>query len=246
LDDGYIIESVKEILQCLKENRVRTTFFVVSEIFEWYPELIYSINEEGHEIAFHTFGHQKITNLQVLNEEIKKSRRFIDEFKPKGFRAPEITIRREFFGVLSDNGFFYDSSTYGDFSLVRKISGLLEIPVSSFRLFGNSKKITFPRSLSLNLVLKEIPFGSGYLIGLLGSGVSFFIDQVNCSGKPAILFIHPWQISVSKKKMAKCNMKMLPYLVNRRKAFRALLSRYEFTTLLDLYRSLNSSHLDAS
>ena len=256
MDKGYIWKATQDILNILDSNGIRTTFFVVGEIFEWYPELIYMMKEKGHEINFHTYSHKKLLKEEHLLDELKKGKKFIEEFNIKGFRAPEAVIQKNHLKILKDWGFSYDSSIYSAFKIVEPIDGLLEIPISSYPLYKQKLNIKFPRNLNLPLLIHEIPFGSGYFIGLLGSNVQWFINRCNRKDIPVNMFMHPWQIvtppginknigvfmnlatppSINKNILGVFmdHIKMIPYEINRRDTFNYLCRNYNFLPMKDL------------
>ena len=104
-DNGYIVRATEWILKELKKANVKITFFVVAELYDWYPELIESIRKEGHEIGYHTHEHVIIQNKQMLQQELVKSKQFLKEFKPKGFRAPRVHLPESCFKLLKEKGF---------------------------------------------------------------------------------------------------------------------------------------------
>jgi len=240
IDDSYILNSTNYILKTLKNYDVKTTFFIVGEIYDWYPSLIENIYSQGHEIAYHTHNHETLSTKEVLIKQLELSNNFIDDYEPKGFRAPEAFIKKSYLSILKDHYFDYDSSIYFEYKNNCIIDGVKEIPISTYPIFKRKTSITFPRNLSLGLVLKEIPFGSGYLFSILGSHSSWFINQLNGQDKPAILFIHPWQIldppSGWRKEVFSRypNPIILPYLVNCQNTFISLLAKHEFTTISDI------------
>ncbi len=64
-------EYLDSMLNTLKENNVKTTFFVGGTWAEQYPELLRKIYDDGHEIANHGYyhkDHQKITYEQNKQE----------------------------------------------------------------------------------------------------------------------------------------------------------------------------------
>jgi len=240
IDDSYILTSTNHILKFLKKYYVKTTFFILGEIYDWYPSLIENISSQGHEIAYHTHDHQNLSTEEVLIEQLELSKNFIDNYKPKGFRAPEAFIKKPYLSILKDHCFDYDSSIYFDYKKNCVINGVKEIPVSTYPILKIDTSVTFPRNLSLGLMLKEIPFGSGYLFSILGSRLSWFINRLNRQDKPAILFIHPWQIIDPPKGWRRevfslySNPIILPYLVNCQNIFFSMLSKHEFTTISDI------------
>ena len=56
-DDGPWPEYTAQILDILKKNQVKGTFFVVGKMLEIYPDLGKRIVDEGHAIANHTWHH---------------------------------------------------------------------------------------------------------------------------------------------------------------------------------------------
>lgn len=56
-DDGPSPLITPEILEILKENDIKATFFVIGKMAEKNPELIRQIQEEGHLICNHTYSH---------------------------------------------------------------------------------------------------------------------------------------------------------------------------------------------
>lgn len=239
-DDGHICDATLDLLKILEKYELKTTFFVVSEIFNWHPWLIYKIKDSGHEIGFHTSTHRRLFRQKDLLEELEMGKEFIDEFCPKGFRAPEVFIRKEYLSILRDWGFLYDSSIYSEFKIFEPIEGILEVPVSTYPLFKTKGPIHFPRVLSLPLLTKEIPFGSGYFIGLLGSNIQWFIKQLNKKDIPTSLVAHTWQIrdiprgNRNPEGNILHRIKMIPYNINRRDTIDFLCQNYEFIPMIKL------------
>lgn len=98
-DDGPDIKYTPQILDILKENKVKATFFLVGRKVEKYPEIAKRIVEEGHIVGNHTYSH---TNLlldrkKTVKKEIKRCEDAIVKncgvvpylFRPPyGFRTP--------------------------------------------------------------------------------------------------------------------------------------------------------------
>lgn len=246
-DAGYICEATLDILKLLEKNHVKTTFFVISEIYDWHPWLIHKIRDMGHEIGFHTHTHRILRHKKDLLEELKMGKELIEEFDTKGFRAPEMYIKKDYFHILRDQGFVYDSSIYSEFKVFMPIDGFLEVPVSTYPLLKSNKPTCYPRNLTVNLMLREIPFGSGFFIGLLGSNVGFFIKKMNKRNIPASLFIHPWQIREipvvdrSIKGDIINRIKMIPYNRNRRESFDILLRSHSFVPMIRVINTFGNN-----
>jgi peptidoglycan-N-acetylglucosamine deacetylase len=79
-DDGPV-PSTSELLDVLKREGLRTTFFVVGENVERYPDLARRIVAEGHAIASHSHTHANLTTqtgVEMMNE-LLRSRQAIRE-----------------------------------------------------------------------------------------------------------------------------------------------------------------------
>jgi peptidoglycan/xylan/chitin deacetylase (PgdA/CDA1 family) len=194
LDDGYIKRAILEILPLLKKYDRKITFFVVSEIFNWYPEVAIEIRAGGHEIAYHTHTHKHVKTKQDLVDELKLSKSFLEKFGAVGFRAPEATMTTECLKVLNDYGFEYDSSSYGNLDSSNIINGIREIPISTFSFFNSKSELTLPRNITRKLLSTELPLGSGFFMSALGPTARFLPNLLSVHNKIPVLFIHPWQI----------------------------------------------------
>lgn len=95
-DAGYENGNVEKILDILKENDVRGTFFVLPRIVENNTDLCRRMKQEGHLVGNHTVHHKnmgRIENYEAFAEETKPLDDFflektgyeIDKF----FRPPE-------------------------------------------------------------------------------------------------------------------------------------------------------------
>lgn len=105
-DDGPIEPYTSKILDILKENNVRATFFVVGRKAKEYPHLLERMYKEGHTIGNHTFNHRILTLMSKKRalDEIKRCEEVISEItgnKPKFFRSPH-GFRRPFMRKLME------------------------------------------------------------------------------------------------------------------------------------------------
>lgn len=63
IDDGPSGEFTPAILDVLKKNNVKATFFMIGENAQRYPELVRRVFREGHEIGNHTFTHANLAEV---------------------------------------------------------------------------------------------------------------------------------------------------------------------------------------
>ncbi len=70
-DDGYNKKTIIKVLDSLKKNNVKATFFIIGKVLDDYPEVWKRAVAEGHQICNHTASHKTLTSLsdeQVKNE----------------------------------------------------------------------------------------------------------------------------------------------------------------------------------
>lgn len=243
IDNGYVIHATDWLLERLRRTGRTATFFVLGEIHDWYPGLIERVAEGGHEVGYHTHRHRVVNSAAVLEQELEASTRFLETFRPSGFRAPQIYLAREAVPLLASSGFRYSSSTYGD-AIPQTVDGIDEIPVSIYRWKSSDRRaIQFPKHLSPGILAEGIPFGSGLILGLAGNRISKWIESSNRRGLPAVVFVHPWQLlrppEISGVKFrwrgSLASPLSFPYHRTIDQAFERMLERCEFVSFRESY-----------
>lgn len=68
-DEGYEAGYTEKILDTLKENNVKATFFITAHYLNTQPELVKRMIEEGHIVGNHTVNHKSMPDLN--DEQIK-------------------------------------------------------------------------------------------------------------------------------------------------------------------------------
>ena len=87
-DDGPSLEATPLILDILKQESVKATFFLIGSEIEQYPELFKLIITNGHIVANHSYSHKngwKSNNTSYF-DDIEKCQRLMSENKL--FRPP--------------------------------------------------------------------------------------------------------------------------------------------------------------
>lgn len=92
-DDGPHPELTPKLLDILRQNGVRATFFVVGRNVEAYPEIARRIVAEGHEIANHSWSHTAFTKIGAasLQREVESTNDIIERVtgrRPTKIRPP--------------------------------------------------------------------------------------------------------------------------------------------------------------
>ena len=117
-DDGPSSNVTPQILDILKDNGVKATFFVLGSNAEKHPEIIKRIAREGHAIAIHSYSHDMkhiYSDVDNFIDEINKTRNTINSIVGENkcadvFRFPGGAFREEraeFKEVLLENNIPY-------------------------------------------------------------------------------------------------------------------------------------------
>ena len=73
-DDGPSSEITEKVLDVLKDEGVKATFFVIGKNVDVYPEILKRIHDEGHGIGIHTYSHdynQIYSSPDALQKDIE-------------------------------------------------------------------------------------------------------------------------------------------------------------------------------
>ena len=100
-DDGPIPEITEWVLEQLKKQNVKATFFCIGDNIDKHPDIFSKVIGEGHAVGNHTFNHlngwkttkeKYLANFQRCEETIQKSA--INNPNSKIFRPPYGKIKR--------------------------------------------------------------------------------------------------------------------------------------------------------
>ncbi len=248
--DGFapsVESNTSIILEMLKENDTKATFFCLGWIAQRHESLIRRICEDGHEIACHGYSHQVIYNQSpdAFREDVAESKKIIEDITGEpvlGYRAPTYSITEKTLwalDILEELGFAYDSSifpvhhdNYGIPSAPRfpyRIEGrnLAEFPISTIKL-GN-----------LNLPVA----GGGYFRLFPYKLTKLGLKSVEREGKPFIFYIHPWEFNPDSLKVAGLSalssFRTYINLSRTQGRFRKLISDFSFTTASNVLAGMN-------
>ncbi|MDP7196453.1 MAG: polysaccharide deacetylase family protein, partial [SAR202 cluster bacterium] len=204
-NEPSVVEGINKIIELLRKNETKATFFVVGELLEFKPELLDIILENEHEIAFHTMKHIRIdlpNRREQFQDEIKQFDKLTGG-RSKGFRAPSFSLNSNsswLIDELEENNYEYDSSVvpvktsmYGMPNAERK-----PYKISRNFLEGDSivgKIIEFPL-LVTKFLGKKIPAGGGFYLRTLPLRViENAIKSYEKEKMPGVFYIHSWELT---------------------------------------------------
>ena len=200
-----VIQGIHKILDLLNEKNTKATFFVVGELLEFKPELIDSILENGHEIAFHTMYHTRLNDFNSKEQFLEELKQFseLTNNKSKGFRAPTFSLDSSTswaIEALEENEYTYDSSVVPAKS---SMYGHPNAEISPYKISSksienqdeNGKLMEYPL-LVTKFLGKKIPAGGGFYLRTLPLRIiKNAIRDYEKKGIPATFYIHSWELT---------------------------------------------------
>lgn len=112
-DDGPIPEVTEWVLETLKQQEVKATFFCIGDNIKKHPAIFQKVIESGHSIGNHTFNHLKgwnsrkeeyIKNTLLCEEAINEKTKNLN-LKTKIFRPPYGKIKPSQSKILRKMGY---------------------------------------------------------------------------------------------------------------------------------------------
>jgi polysaccharide deacetylase family protein (PEP-CTERM system associated) len=156
----------ESILDLLDQHRAKATFFCLGWVASRYPELIRDIADAGHEVAAHSYWHEKVNRqtISTFRNDLLRNTGELEDITGKkvvSYRAPAFTlfpVSGEAVEILLESGIRVDSSIM---SGVRYKN--ISIPNSPFTLHSGQNSLIYYPVSTFNLLFKRIPYaGSGY------------------------------------------------------------------------------------
>ncbi|MEM7125154.1 MAG: XrtA system polysaccharide deacetylase [Chloroflexota bacterium] len=206
---GYasrVVESTQCLLNLLSCYDVRATFFIVGWVAERHPNLIRQIADLGHEIGSHSYWHQLIYNQSPteFSADVERSLEAISRAVPQvsiaGYRAPSFSMTKKTLWaqeILRTYHFTYDSSIF-PFSGHDRY-GMADASRFAYQL--ESGLWEFPMS-TMRLARRNMPVAGGGYFRLYPLWLTrWAINQINREGRPAILYLHPWEVDPEQPRM---------------------------------------------
>ena len=109
-DEGYEAGYTKDILETLKENDVKATFFITAHYLNTQPELIKQMIDDGHIVGNHTVNHKSMPDLssEKIETEIMDLHKAIYEkfgYEMKYIRPPKGEYSQRTLAITQNLGY---------------------------------------------------------------------------------------------------------------------------------------------
>lgn len=241
-------KNTHRLLELFSEHNVKSTFFTLGWVAERCPNLIKTIIEQGHELASHSYAHQRVftQTQQEFRADLRKSKQILEDISGQaiiGYRAPSFSFNDSntwAYDILIELGFEYSSSTYPiahdlygvpnwprfKYQRPEKVGGkgIIEIPVPTSQKNGQNTGIG----------------GGGYFrlypYWLSKKRINSYLQAEQ---QPYSFYFHPWEIDPQQPKVhdASIKSKLRHYLNLSRMEGKVvrLLEDYEWNTMKSVY-----------
>ncbi|MFH1687184.1 MAG: XrtA system polysaccharide deacetylase [bacterium] len=235
-------KNTQRLLGLFRHYDVQATWFVLGWCADNYPDLIRQIANDGHEIACHSYRHDRVDQL-TPDEFRRDTSRAIEAItkatgvRPVGYRAPSWSINGDIpwaFEILAELGFEYDSSI---FPIKHDIYGMPEGPRQMFRMKCSQGRFLYEIPASTwRLFGKNMPIaGGGYLRHTPYWYNRWMVRRLNRRGQPANVYLHPWELDPDPPQIGKLSMSQRLRSYGSTNIFalklQRLLSDFSFTTI---------------
>ena len=199
-----MFKGLDKILELLRKNDSKATFFLVGEILENNPEMIDKIISGEHEIGFHTMKHSRLDsmNQSTFKQELKQFEKIVSK-QILGFRAPTFSLNETSSWAIDElvnAGYKYDSSVMPAKTSLYGLPSAEKSPylITSNNLEKNSRDgvlIEFPL-LVTKFLGKTVPAAGGFYLRFLPFGtIKNAIRTYENQNIPACLYIHSWELT---------------------------------------------------
>jgi polysaccharide deacetylase family protein (PEP-CTERM system associated) len=246
---GRVGPSTRWILDQLERHDQKATFFVVGVLGREQPDLVRDIHRAGHEVASHSWDHQRVHNFtpEQFREDVCRSKDALEQIIGEpvvGYRAPTFSIVRQTgwaLDVLAELGLLYDSSIY---PVKHDRYGVPDAPRGPFLARGRQRELLELPPARLDLLGLHLPMGGGGYFRLFPLFVlEQAVEQIQRTQQPpaAMLYFHPWEFDPEQQRLPLGRLSRFRTYVGMarsRPRLTALLRNYHFVRALDAVRAL--------
>lgn len=192
-------ELTERLLAVFGNLGVRCSFFILGSVAEKYPKTIRAIQEGGHEIASHGYGHGSVFQMSAaeFRSDLLRASDILESItgaKIRGFRAPSFSVTEEilpwYYETLQELGYKYSSSIFVGKTF---LYGIRDFPYRIHAPSGDGWQtpvVELPIT-KVNLGFITLPL---YLRLFPARFILRKVRSENAAGRPAMLYLHPREI----------------------------------------------------
>jgi polysaccharide deacetylase family protein (PEP-CTERM system associated) len=238
------------LLETLSQANARATFFFVGQIARTHPRLIRDTAAAGHEVACHSWDHQRVHRQSPaeFRADLRRAKATLEDaagMEVVGYRAPTFSVTRATawaIDILVEEGMRYDSSV---FPVRHDRYGVPDAPRFPFRVAGAQHTLLELPLATLGIGRFNLPAAGGGYFRLFPPAIMHAaVRQIErqSDGVP-VLYFHPWEFDPSQPRLPLSPLnRMRTYfgIPGSRARFQRLLARYGSTRMIDVARGMES------
>lgn len=197
--------NMHRMLDMLARHDTKATFFTLGWLAERYPALVRRIVADGHELASHGYGHERVTDLSeaAFFNDIQSAKAILEDIggvPVVGYRAPSFSIGASnlwALDTLERAGYRYSSSIY---PVQHDHYGMPDAPRFAHQIRTGLMEIP---PTTLRVLNRNLPSSGGGYFRLFPYALSrWMLQQVNQrDAQPAIFYCHPWEIDTDQPRV---------------------------------------------
>ena len=197
--ESRVEPAIDRLLDLMARAGATGTFFTVGWVAERHPDMIKRIADQGHEIASHTYDHERVTHQTpaAFRASIRRTKQVLEDIigtAVLGFRAPSFSIVRGTewaLDLLIEEGHAYDSSL---FPVSRAGYGYPGGHRDPYWIHRESGRIAEIPPATLQVLGKTLPAAGGAYFRILPPQlVHAALRSSAARGVPGTFYIHPWE-----------------------------------------------------
>ncbi len=213
----------RDLLELFERRSVKATFFCLGWLAEREPGLVREIQEGGHEIASHGYGHQVLGELgrRGFSAELARTEEILEGItgkRPLLFRACSFSVTPSTswaLDVLASRGYRGDSSV---FPVSHPDYGWKGFPSRPVEVVTEGGRILEFPPLTLEFLGRNLPAGGGGYLRLFPVKVfSWALRRREREGIPGCIYLHPWELDPDQPRAAVRGLKRFRHYVNLRR-----------------------------
>ena len=243
-----VCANTERLLAIFDEEGVQATFFVLGWVAERFPALVGRIASLGHEVASHGYAHRLVYDLtpKGFRDDVRRAKGVIEssaQLPVCGFRAPSYSVTpRSLWAldILIEEGYRYDASI---FPIHHDRYGMPLCPRHAFLVERAGGSLMEAPASTVRWGAMNLPVAGGGYFRLLPYGwTRWGIARLNrVERKPAIFYLHPWEIDPDQPRIGAGYMNRFRHYRNLDKTegrLRVLLDDFAFAPMLRVLEAI--------
>ncbi len=241
--ESRVERNTEKLLALLARHRYRATFFVLGWIAERHRQLVRRIAAQGHEVASHGYGHERITGLtrDAFRADVQRAKRYLEDLigaPVRGYRAPSFTVvpeTRWALEVLVEEGHSYDSSVV---PILHDVYGMRGADPHLHRIDTPAGSIWELPPSTAPWLGTRIPVGGGGYFRLYPYALlRHWLRRIEAQGEPLMFYLHPWELDPDQPRMSGGRLSTFRHYLNLERVearLERLLDDFRFTSVREL------------